>query len=100
MATVVYCGVWIAKIYKNIIIEQDINELLNSSIDSYIKSKIRRAMLSSKVSEQNSRMKAMDSSTQNANDIIKVLAMKYNRIRQGMITQEISEIVGGAEAQK
>ena len=57
-------------------------------------------MLSSKVSEQNSRMKAMDSSTQNANDIIKVLAMKYNRIRQGMITQEISEIVGGAEAQK
>lgn len=85
---------------KNIIIEQDINELLNSSIDSYIKSKIRRAMLSSKVSEQNSRMKAMDSSTQNANDIIKVLAMKYNRIRQGMITQEISEIVGGAEAQK
>ena len=82
------------------IIEQDINELLNSSIDSYIKSKIRRAMLSSKVSEQNSRMKAMDSSTKNDNDIIKFLAMKYNRIRQGMITQEISEIVGGAEAQK
>lgn len=85
---------------KNIIIEQDINDLLDSSIDSYIKSKIRRAMLSAKVSEHNARMKAMDSSTRNANDIIKALAIKYNRIRQGMITQEISEIVGGAEAQK
>lgn len=85
---------------KNIIIEQDIEELLNSSIDAYTKSKIRRAMLNSKVSEQNARMKAMNSSTQNANDIIKDLATRYNRIRQGMITQEISEIVGGAEAQK
>lgn len=57
-------------------------------------------MLHSKVSEQNARMTAMDGATQNANDILQSLNLKYNRIRQGMITQEISEIVGGAEAQK
>ena len=45
-------------------------------------------------------MTAMDGATQNANDILQALNLKYNRIRQGMITQEISEIVGGAEAQK
>ena len=57
-------------------------------------------MLHSKVSEQSARMTAMDGATQNANDILHSLNLKYNRIRQGMITQEISEIVGGAEAQK
>ena len=57
-------------------------------------------MLHSKVSEQSARMTAMDGATQNANDILQALNLKYNRIRQGMITQEISEIVGGAEAQK
>ena len=57
-------------------------------------------MLHSKVSEHNARMTAMDGATQNANDILHALNLKYNRIRQGMITQEISEIVGGAEAQK
>ena len=42
----------------------------------------------------------MDSSTDNAEEILKSLNTNYNRIRQGMITQEISEIVGGAEALK
>ena len=45
-------------------------------------------------------MSAMDSATNNANDILANLNLKFNRIRQTMITQEISEIVGGAEAQK
>ena len=45
-------------------------------------------------------MSAMDSATNNANDILADLNLKFNRIRQTMITQEISEIVGGAEAQK
>lgn len=57
-------------------------------------------MLSSKCSEQSSRMTAMDGATKNANDLLASLNLKYNRIRQGIITQEISEIVGGAEAQK
>ena len=45
-------------------------------------------------------MTAMDGATENASDIINNLNIKYNRIRQSVITQEISEIVGGAEAQK
>lgn len=85
---------------EEIILEPDLEKVLNSSLDNYIKSKIRRAMLHSKASEQNARMKTMDSSTDNANDILKALTINYNRIRQGMITQEISEIVGGAEALK
>ena len=82
------------------LIEPNLEEVLNSSLDIYFKCKIRRAMLHSKVSEQSARMTAMDGATKNANDILHSLNLKYNRIRQGMITQEISEIVGGAEAQK
>ncbi|MBD7915794.1 F0F1 ATP synthase subunit gamma [Clostridium sp. Sa3CUN1] len=85
---------------EQFLIEPNLEEVLNSSLDIYFKCKIRRAMLHSKVSEQNARMTAMDGATQNANDILQGLNLKYNRIRQGMITQEISEIVGGAEAQK
>lgn len=85
---------------EEFLIEPSLEEVLNSSLDIYFKSKIRRAMLHSKVSEQSARMTAMDGATQNANDILQKLNLKYNRIRQGMITQEISEIVGGAEAQK
>ncbi len=85
---------------EQFLIEPSLEEVLNSSLNIYFKSKIRRAMLHSKVSEQSARMTAMDGATQNANDILHALNLKYNRIRQGMITQEISEIVGGAEAQK
>lgn len=89
-----------SKMSGDFLIEPNLEEVLNSSLDVYFKSKIRRAMLHSKVSEQNARMMAMDGATQNANDILHALNIKYNRIRQTMITQEISEIVGGAEAQK
>ena len=85
---------------QQFLIEPNFEEVLNSSLDSYFKSKLRRAMLHAKVSEQSSRMSSMDGATKNANDILQSLNLKYNRIRQGMITQEISEIVGGAEAQK
>jgi len=57
-------------------------------------------MLSAKCSEQSSRMNAMDGATSNANDILNDLNIKFNRIRQAMITQEITEIVSGADAQK
>lgn len=88
------------KIGKQFLIEPNAEEVLNSSLDVYFKSKLRRAMLHSKVSEQSARMTAMDGATRNADDILQSLSIKYNRIRQSMITQEISEIVGGAEAQK
>lgn len=82
------------------IIEPDVNQVLNDSLEIYLKAKIRSILLSSKCSEQSARMTAMDGATSNANDLLDTLNLKFNRIRQGIITQEISEIVGGAEAQK
>lgn len=80
--------------------EPDCDSLLNSIINLYLKQKILKFMTHSKTSEQAIRMSAMDGATKNANDLLDKLKLKYNRIRQGAITQEISEIVGGSEAQK
>ncbi|SFC32911.1 ATP synthase F1 subunit gamma [Clostridium uliginosum] len=82
------------------IIEPEGEEVLNDALNIYLKGKLRNILLSSKCSEQSARMVAMDGATKNANDILSALNLKFNRIRQQMITQEISEIVGGAEAQK
>lgn len=81
------------------IIEPDFETVLSDSLEMYLKGKLRSILLSSKCSEQSSRMTAMNGATSNANDIISDLNLKYNRIRQAIITQEISEIVGGANAQ-
>ncbi len=82
------------------ILEPNKDEILSNTVSIYLKNKIKRYMLSSKASEQSARMSAMDGATENANDILQALYKKFNRIRQGMITQEITEIVSGAEAQK
>ncbi|GAA0078872.1 ATP synthase F1 subunit gamma [Clostridium sp. CTA-5] len=82
------------------IIEPNIEQVLRDCSNIYLKAKVRSILLSSKCSEQSSRMTAMDGATQNANDLLSNLNLKFNRIRQQVITQEISEIVGGAEAQK
>lgn len=82
------------------IIEPNEEEVLKSTMDMYLKSQLKNCMLSAKASEQSSRMTAMNGATENANDILQELHIKFNRIRQSIITQEISEIVGGAEAQK
>lgn len=82
------------------IIEPSEQRVLNDSLNIYLKGKIRSILLSSKCSEQSSRMTAMDGATKNANDLLDNLNLKFNRVRQYMITQEISEIVGGAQAQK
>jgi F-type H+-transporting ATPase subunit gamma len=81
------------------IFEPDFETVLSDSLEMYLKGKLRSIILSSKCSEQSSRMNAMNGATSNANDIISDLNLKYNRIRQAIITQEISEIVGGANAQ-
>ena len=82
------------------IIEPNEEAVFKNAIDMYLKSQLKTCMLSAKASEQSARMTAMDGATENANDILQSLNIKFNRIRQGIITQEISEIVGGAEAQK
>ncbi len=80
-------------------IEGNKEELIESIVPSYCNATIINAMMNSKASEQGNRMETMNSATQNADDLIASLRLKYNRIRQGAITQEISEIIGGAQAQ-
>lgn len=80
--------------------EPNINEIFNSILPLYLAERILNYMINSKASEQGSRMTAMDGATKNANDLLDDLNLRYNRVRQFVITQEISEIVGGAEAQK
>lgn len=69
-------------------------------IHNYIEGKIIHSFYNSLASEQSLRMQSMDAATKNAQEIIDNLSSKYNRIRQAAITQEISEIVVGAQAQK
>ena len=57
------------------------------------------ALLDSFCSEQNARMTAMDAANQNAEELLSALRLQYNRVRQAAITQEITEIVGGAQQQ-
>lgn len=86
------------KVNKSLV-EPNLEIVLEDALNIYLKGKIRGVLLSSKCSEQSSRMTAMDGATKNANDLLSDLKLKFNRIRQGAITQEISEIVGGAAAQ-
>jgi F-type H+-transporting ATPase subunit gamma len=65
-----------------------------------MRERILNYLLQSKTSEQATRMTAMDGATKNANEMLDKLKLQFNRMRQSAITQEISEIVGGAEAQK
>ncbi|KGM96252.1 ATP synthase F0F1 subunit gamma [Clostridium novyi A str. 4552] len=80
--------------------EPDKNIVLEGISELYLKQTLLNLMLNSKTSEESARMTAMDGATSNANDLLDKLNLKYNRIRQSSITQEISEIVGGAQAQE
>ena len=72
--------------------------MLSSIIPMACKSILYSLFLESKTSEQASRRMAMESATDNADELQEQLELAYNRIRQSAITQEISEIVGGANA--
>jgi F-type H+-transporting ATPase subunit gamma len=72
--------------------------VLNYLVPKYVESTIYGALVESSASEQGARRVAMESATDNAEEMIDDLTLKYNRARQAAITQEISEIVGGAEA--
>ena len=67
-------------------------------VPKYINSLIYGAFVESVASENGARMQAMDSATSNADEIIATLSLAYNRARQGAITQELTEIISGAEA--
>ena len=73
------------------------NHVLNHIVPSYLKGLLFGALVESFCSEQNARMTAMDTATDNARTLLKELSLQYNRARQSAITQEITEIVGGAQ---
>lgn len=73
-------------------------EVLGMIIPQYVSSLIYGAMIESLASENGARMQAMDSASNNAQDMISSLALAYNRARQSAITQELTEIISGAEA--
>jgi len=78
--------------------EPSAEEILDVLLPQYAESLIYGALLDSKASEHAARMTAMKNATDNANELISNLSLVYNRARQAAITQEITEIVGGAAA--
>ena len=69
-------------------------------VPKHLNTQVWRVMLESNAAEQAARMAAMDSATENAKELIRVLNISYNRARQAAITKELSEIVAGADALK
>ena len=78
--------------------EPEEEEALERIIPQYVTSLIYGGLLESVASENGARMQAMDSATSNAEEMIGSLSLLYNRARQGAITQELTEIIAGAEA--
>ena len=76
----------------------DAKTVFEQTAPIYMHGMIFGAMTESFCAEQSARMTAMDSATKSANDMIHELQLEYNRTRQGSITQEITEIIGGAAA--
>lgn len=78
--------------------EPDAKELLDGLMVRYVESQVYQAVVENNAAEQAARMIAMKNATDNAGDLISDLQLIYNKARQAAITQEISEIVGGAAA--
>ena len=78
--------------------EPNDEEALDMIIPKYITSLFYGALVEAVASENGARMQAMDSATSNAEEMISDLSLKYNRARQGSITQELTEIIAGAAA--
>ncbi|GGM35119.1 ATP synthase gamma chain [Longimycelium tulufanense] len=78
--------------------EPDAETLLTALLPKYIKTRLFAALLESAASESAARQRAMKAATDNANELIRTLTREANQARQAQITQEISEIVGGADA--
>lgn len=85
---------------KNVLMNYEPNEeeALDLIIPKYLTSLFYGALVEAVASENGARMQAMDSATSNADEMISDLTLKYNRARQGSITQELTEIIAGAEA--
>ena len=78
--------------------EPDADNLFDALLPKYIGARLFAALLESAASESANRQRAMKAATDNANELIRSLTLEANQARQAQITQEISEIVGGADA--
>lgn len=86
--------------YQNAVFMPDAKTAFNKIVPDYITGFIYGALVESFCSEHNARMMAMQTATDSAKDMIRELSIQYNRARQAAITQEITEVVGGARASK
>ena len=85
---------------SNYIYEPSSIRLIESLIPKHLNFQMWRVLLESNAAEQGARMAAMDNATENANELISMLQLVYNKARQASITKELLEIVAGAEALK
>ncbi|ASC72340.1 F0F1 ATP synthase subunit gamma [Halomicronema hongdechloris C2206] len=83
---------------QDMIFEQDPVQILDALLPLYLNNQILRALQESAASELAARMTAMNNASENAKELVKTLNLTYNKARQAAITQEILEVVGGAEA--
>jgi F-type H+-transporting ATPase subunit gamma len=83
---------------QDMIFEQDPLQILDALLPLYLNNQLLRALQESAASELAARMTAMNNASDNASELIKSLSLSYNKARQAAITQEILEVVGGAEA--
>jgi F-type H+-transporting ATPase subunit gamma len=90
----------VQKAEANFIFEPNKAEILEALVPKTIKIQFYKAILDSFAAEHGARMTAMHKATENADDLLKALNLSYNKARQAAITNEILEIVGGAEALK
>ena len=75
-------------------------DILEHVVPNYVNGFIYGALVESFASEHNSRMMAMQAATDSAKEMLQTLSIEYNRVRQAAITQQITEVIGGAKAQK
>ena len=80
------------------VFDSDVEEMLDSVMPDYIGGVIYSAVCEALASESGARRSSMNAANKNAEEMIDTLMLKYNRARQAVITQEITEIVSGAEA--
>lgn len=80
--------------------EPSMEAIIDKMVPNYVNGFIYGALVESFASEHNSRMMAMDAATKSAKEMLSMLSMEYNRVRQAAITQEITEVCAGAKAQK
>lgn len=87
-----------APLHSEMIFEPSAEEVLKKIVPLYLSNTIYQACLEAQASELASRMSAMSNATTNAEDMIRILTIDYNKARQGAITQELLEVVSGANA--